>query len=198
MAYRATCESLIRRLRGMIGDRIAAGSTTAPTWSDIELQDALDGRRVNVDTEPLTSIVSYPSGVSTYLTFEHALSNFEEDATLVNASYTAITPATYDYLNGRFTFSAEPSYPVYLTGKSFDLRAAAADVLEQWAALVKLDFNFSEGRTGGQFQREQKHKMLLASAATHRAQQRVTTATMYRSDVAGGNGRSEYLEMLRR
>lgn len=197
MAARTTIRDLIRRLRAMIGDRVAAGSTTAPTWSDIELQDALDVRRVNVDLDILAQVPSYPAGVLSYLTFEHPLSNFEDDAALYNATYTALTPATEDLINGRWTFATEPSYPVYLTAKSYDLHAAAADVLEQWAALVKLDFDFSEGRTGGQFKREQKHKMLLESAAAHRAQQRVTTAVMYRSDVGGG-GRSEYLEMLRR
>lgn len=64
---------------------------------------------------------------------------------------------------------------------TYDLYAAAADLLEMWAAREKLSFDVTaDGQT---MHRSQKAATLLALAATYRRQQRPQVAMQVRSDV---------------
>lgn len=63
---------------------------------------------------------------------------------------------------------------------TYDLYAAAADLLEAWAAREKLNFDFD---TDGQsFKRSQKAAALLALAREYRRQQRPASVAMVRTD----------------
>ena len=53
-----------------------------------------------------------------------------------------------------------------MTGKVYDVYAAAVDLLEAWQAKVALEYNFSA--EGQSFQRSQKLAQLAALAETYR------------------------------
>lgn len=193
---RLTLLPLIRRLRVLIGD---TASGDCRQFEDLDLQDALDARRQFVQNEPLEAIPTL-GGTVLYLTFQACLGDWETDAVLQDARYSALSPATSDYQAGRWTFATQPNYPVFLTGKTFDLYAAAADLLDAWAAAVKLHFSYSPGGAmGGQFNRGQKHAMILATAQEYRAKARPTFAVQVRTDVGDDPApRPLYDRILRR
>lgn len=62
-----------------------------------------------------------------------------------------------------------------------DLYAAAADLLEMWAAREKLSFDVDAD--GARFKRSQKAAMLLELAQTYRRQQRPSIIQQVRNDV---------------
>jgi hypothetical protein len=186
MAARETCAELIERLRDLIGDPASPlPDATAPTWSDTQLQRALDSRREDVRYLELTPADTLSGGSIVYLEFYAPVGDWEEDAALYDNQGTLLETSAEDYQVGKWTFAADTSLPVLIVGKTFDLDAAAADVLEQWAAKVKLDFGFQAGNNGGQFSRQQKHAMLLEQARQCRGRARPVTITMHRGDVNG-------------
>lgn len=63
----------------------------------------------------------------------------------------------------------------------YDAYAAAADLLEMWAAREKLAFDVDAD--GARFKRSQKAAMLLELAQTYRRQQRTTIIQQVRNDV---------------
>lgn len=178
MAARSTLGSLIMRLRRMIGDPAGASQV----WTDGELQDALDARRfdsryLRLQEEPTHA----EGGGAAYLGFRAPTGDWEEDAALYDRGYKALTPATTDCLTGRWTFGAEPDMPVRLTGKSFDLHAAAADVLEAWAAKKKLEYDFSSADQ--RFARGRQEQALRELAAVYRRKSRPACVPQGRGDV---------------
>jgi hypothetical protein len=64
---------------------------------------------------------------------------------------------------------------------TYDAYAAAADLLEMWAAREKLSFDVDAD--GARFKRSQKAAMLLELAQTYRRQQRTTIIQQVRDDV---------------
>lgn len=183
MAARSTCAELIERLRDLIGDpKSPAPDATAPVWSDTQLQRALDACREDVRYLQLTPVETRQNGSIVYLDFYASVGDWEEDATVHNTDGDTLETASEDYQLGKWTFAADTELPVLLIGKTYDLDAAAADVLEAWAAKVKLDFGFQAGNNGGQFSRQQKHEMLLAQAAQCRARARPVVVEMRRGD----------------
>lgn len=193
MAERPTCAALITRLRALIGDRITPDAL--PTWSDAELQDALDNRRERVDLERLSPVPSYADGSQVYLSFQAIYGDWEEDAILYDSSQTVVTPSANDYQGGRWTFESEPHWPVYLSGSTFCLYGAAADVLEMWTAL-KPDFDFkSKDR---EFKRSQVTAQRAQAAELYKRKARPRSVTMVRTDVNTGGSFFDYDRMLRR
>lgn len=184
MSYRATCSGLVSRLRDLIGDPAVPTGGEKPVWTNDQLQSALDRRRQVVRYLSLRpERTRLPGGSVVYLDYYAECGDWEADAKLYDAASNELTPETKDLETGHWTFAADTLRPVYLVGKTYDLYAAAADVLEKWAAKVKLDFTFSPGAGGGQFAEAQKHQMILATAAGYRAQQRIEVASLTRSDV---------------
>jgi hypothetical protein len=59
--------------------------------------------------------------------------------------------------------------------------AAAADLLEQWAAKVKLEFDFNVENTS--FRRSQKASQLLTLAREYRRRQQPVSVRQVRTDV---------------
>lgn len=176
---RTSMAALITRTRRLIGDPAGASQV----WSDDEIQDALDAHRTDVRYLELREAETIQSGGGVvYLNYYAPFGDWEDDETLTyGGTWATVTPSAQDLLIGKWTFSSNQNPPVYLTGKSFDLYGAAADLLEAWAAKAKLEYTFSPDR--GQFVRSQKHQMLLTQAATYRAKQRVASVALVRSDV---------------
>ena len=179
MAARASMTELITRIRGLIHD--PAGTST--TFTDQEIQDALDTWRDEARYLELTPLETLaPTGII-YRDYAAERGLWEADEILVDAAYEPLTPATADRLTGRWTFDDHTPPPVYITGKTYDLHGAAADLLEQWAAAEKLSFDF--GADGAQYRRSQKVEMLLQLAAQYRGRQRPRMIPQVRGDLAG-------------
>ncbi|HSV73612.1 MAG TPA: hypothetical protein VLH79_07620 [Chthonomonadales bacterium] len=177
MAARETMAGLIERLRVEIGD--PAGGEAV--WSEEELQAALDRRRTDARYVPLAPVESVaPGGAISYMAYRADAGDWEEGAELVDGGWATLEPETADCLNGRWTFAESVPPPVLLTGARYDVAAAAADVLEAWAARVKLEFDFTTGDQ--RFERRQKLAGLLAAARLQRARQAPAAAGMVRGD----------------
>lgn len=103
---------------------------------------------------------------------------------LTDGSYNALTEATTgdvsEPLNGRFVLSTTFDGAVLITGRTYDPHIAAAVILENWAARVSLDFDFSAD--GQSFSRSQKQKALLEMAKHYRRQARPKRGKLIRPD----------------
>lgn len=176
---RVSLSALISHIRLLISD--PAGATE--TFIDDELVTFADARRIDVLYQPLTPLPSIaPGGAVSHLTWVAAGGGWESDSVLVDATYNVLTPATSDWMAGRWTF-ATTQQSVIIRGARYDLYAAAGDAVDAWIAKIALVYDF--GVDGGNYKRSQMRQGLEALRSRLRAQSStggVTTATMYRSD----------------
>lgn len=151
---RSTLSDLSATLRGMTDAGTADWSIgTAVYWDDDQLQTVLDRHRTDFYRQPLTAIPDH-TGASTlsYKTYRTRLGNIEttsggtsifivEDS-IGNDQGTALWSA--DYARGIVTFGADQKGTAYyITGRSFDLNGAAADIWRVKAANAAKLYNFS-------------------------------------------------------
>lgn len=180
MPVRDSMANLITRVRELIDD--AAGADEV--FTDQQIQDTLDARRRRIVREPLAAVSSVTAGgVTLYTEFYSAFGYWEEAATLQDGTYADLTAAvdTADYRVGKWTFTSSTNPPVYLSGVVYDLYGAAADMLEQWLAKVKTDYDFlSSGRT---FKRSQQADGIERLMKMYRNRQWVTHSLMVRTDM---------------
>jgi hypothetical protein len=164
---RASMADLITRLRLLINDLAGAEQV----FSDDELEDALDARRADCRHLELAAAQTWdPVTGVTYLDHYAKVGDWETDAALEDATGLTLVTATADYLVGHWTFAASQTPPVYLTGKTYDLYATAADVLEMWAAKVALAFDFEAD--GASYKVSQRRAALLDLAGVYRRRAR--------------------------
>lgn len=149
MPVRSTMSDLISRVSLMIGD------TSNTQFSQQQVQDYLDASRDDIRYEGLAiapSIVNLNSTANSASTiFADYYSKYqwwEADVVLQGQGSTGLpwivlTPVASDYIVGHwqfetsvFTTGTVPGQlpPVFATGKVYDPDAAAADLLEFWAA----------------------------------------------------------------
>jgi hypothetical protein len=176
---------LIVRVRDIIGDAPGAGAV----FTDEQVQGALDRHRDELRYVELAEIESIaPGGAVTYKDFRAEIAgaqitDWEADAVLYSTSYAVLTPSSSDYAAGRWSFAAGQALPVLLTGQTYDVHAAAAELLEEWATKLKLEYDFSA--SGDAFSRSQKVSLTLERAADERAKGRVVTVAAERTDWIG-------------
>jgi hypothetical protein len=188
MAARTSMAAIISAVRLLIND--PAGDT--PVFADGEIQDALDHVRVDVNyLELATKAHVNPGGTVLWLDYyaltgNQKLGDWEADAVLQGyPSFAVLSPITSDYLTGHWTFDTSiytwgQRPPVYLTGKTYDRFAAAAELLEDWAAKLTLEFTFSSDSQ--KFMLEQQSANLLRQADRYKLRMRPRTLQMTRSD----------------
>jgi hypothetical protein len=164
--------ALIDRVRLMVND--PAGDSQ--TFSDLEIQDFLDRTRLSIRYLELEAAPDYRPSTVEYIEYHADRGDWEADVLLQDGTYSEITPAEMDLQVGMFRFAASQNPPVMLTGKVYDVYAAAVMVLEAWQAKVALDYNFSAA--GQSFQRSQKMAQLAQLADTYRKQIRGTRGGM--------------------
>ncbi len=174
---RTTLADLITRLRKLVNDPAGASQS----WSDDELQDFLDANRLDVRHAALRPEPAWTGGTVTYTDYFADYGEWESDVTLEDSNGDDLTPSASNLVAGHWTFADGQDPNVYVTGKTFDLWAAAADVLEAWAAKVALEFDFDADGSG--YKRSQKREALLAVAAQYRRKARPRKAPMVRDDV---------------
>jgi hypothetical protein len=192
---RSTMAGLIARVR-----ELAACSTsdytlgTVAYWSDDHVQSALDRNRLDLYEQPLSPVPQkMASGTVEYRVYQAEWPNLESTTGgtavffLSTSTGTRVGTADYtvDYLTGRVEFSANQAGTVYyLTARTYDIEAAAADIWRQKAGHVADRFDFSAD--GAQFKASQ-----LAAQYERQAQRLearsgggVRTTTFIRNDVA--------------
>lgn len=167
---------LIGRARDLIGDPAGASQE----FTDQRVQDALDCHQTVVRYASLS--VGASIGSQTYLDYYAGQGDWESDEKLFDGGGALLSPSEADRLTGRWSFAASTPPPVYLLGKTYDMYAAAADLLDQWAAKLSRSYDFAQsGRT---FSRSQMPKALRAQADQYRAQARPVFVRQVRDDVA--------------
>jgi hypothetical protein len=141
MAARTGMSELIEVLRGM-GNAGTADFTvgTVTYWSDEQLQRILDANRLNVYQEPIYPAQGFQG---TSYEYQSQWDNYEQSSGgtaifyLEDGAGNKAGTALYsvDYLNGHITFTTNTTGALYyLTGRSYDLNAAAAEVWRQKAS----------------------------------------------------------------
>ena len=119
-------------------------------FSDEAVQAFLDRHRIEFRYAPLSPQPTRVPGNALavqYLTWDldclgsrmiEGNEGSDADAySLVDYSYTPVTPTTEDLVNGRWTFAATPSWPVMITCWAYDCYGAAVDLLEEWSAKLR-------------------------------------------------------------
>jgi hypothetical protein len=187
---RSTLASLITATRELIAD----SGGTAQIFTDDTVQRHLDAHRCDFHHAPLTPVPTWTGGGSlSYFEYRIPYQDLEttsagtaiflvEDGIGTNVGTAAW--AAVDYQSGIINFTTDyRGTALYLTGRSYDLYGAAADLLDDWAQKVSLEFDFSSDQQS--FSRSQKQKMLKTAAEGYRRKTRARSTSVVRPDVAG-------------
>ena len=185
----------ILEFRGMV-DAAADAYTIAgvPYWTDAQLQDVLDLYRTDVVFEQLQSYPYRVAGGSLSYTDYRSAYGFYEQTTggtsifyVQDSTGSAIGSANYtpDYRRGVVLFSADQAGTVYyLTGRSYDLNAAAADVWRKKAAhFASTAFNFSTDNHRIDRSQLHRHALEMAEYWEGKSGDSVQMVDMSRSDI---------------
>ena len=190
---RSGLANLISELRGMTEAGLTDyGIGAVYYWSDDQIQDILDIHRRDVVFEQLQM---YPnqvaSGSLSYLDYRSGFGFFEEttggtavfyvqDSTgsTISSGYTA------DYRRGTALFSSDQRGTVYyLTGRSYDLQAAAADLWRRKGAHYATAFDFSTDNHSVTRSQAYKHCLEMADFYEGKSGDSVQTVQMFRGDM---------------
>lgn len=171
----------IARVRGLIKD-----PTGTPHFTDDQIEAALDRRRREVVELPLSPVQSRTSsGDIEYLRWVADRAPWETGAVVLNSSKVPIAAAamTEDEMDGIWTFPTHQD-AIFVTGLTFDLYGAAADLLDQWIAEgVSSGGSITEWETDGQRVKR-----------GNTTDEKTKLSTLYRSQalpVVGSFGRSD-------
>lgn len=173
---RAAMASIITLVRGLINDPAGASQQ----FTDDAIEDQLDLTRTYRLKEELTALAE-PAG--TQLKFQSAYRYWESDLSLTNPAGTVLTPASSDPISGYFVFGSTQS-AVYATGFTYDVYAAAAELLTLWAGRIEQDvLKFSADGSSYEFSGIREAKLRLAAQYKARSNAfGATSATMVRDD----------------
>lgn len=148
---RAGMGTLIDTLRGMC--LAATNDYTIGThiyFMDGHVQEVLDRHKTYIVEEPLDNeLTNYINGTTNYLTYRSRFENWEQGTanfkiTDTEGSTIAGTNYSMDYANGICAFSANQAGSTrYLTGYTYDMNAAAADLWRMKAAAYSAGCDFS-------------------------------------------------------
>lgn len=190
MPVRSTMADLITLVRRMIADP----SSGSQQFTDQEVQDRLDYTRDDIRYEDLTIAPTIANNVSTNnqpdTIFSDYYSKFnwwEADVVLQGyqngQAWIILTPLASDLIIGHWQFTTTPPGqlpPVFATGKVYDCYAAAADLLEFWAATLTAAYNVTVD--GQSLQRAQLMMGKLDMAAYYRKLAKPRIMKMNRAD----------------
>jgi hypothetical protein len=173
----ASIDAIVARVRLLIDDPSGGDQE----FTDAEIQNALTLRRDEARYYPLMEVPSIASGgTKTYITFDAPVGDWETDVVLADTSYNVLSPATSDPVAGRWTFSTEPSFPVLITGFTYDLYGSSADLLMQWSTRESCAFDVSAD--GLSLARSQRAEMKQARAHDYYAKARTRSSNLVRTD----------------
>ena len=183
---RAGMSSLIRRLRAMTNaspvDYEIAG---VPYWSDAQLQEVLDLYRSDFYDEMLNSVPQMTSGGTVkYFRYNAPYGNLESGTNFslaLTAGGSVTASYSVDYNAGVLTFTTDQRGTAYfLTGKTYMMESAAADVWDQKAAYYSLSYDVKTD--GHDLTRSQLYKQAREQATFWRGRMGAYSITAERSD----------------
>lgn len=196
---RTGMNDLITELRGLTEAGTAEWSIvgsggTATYWDDSQLQNILDIHRRDVVFEPLQMYPVQVSGGSLNYKDYRSMYGFYEttdggtailylqDSTGANIGTANYTP---DYRRGQFEFSQDQGGSVYyVTGRSYDLNSAAADVWRRKASHYSAtSFDFSTDNHSISRSQVYTHCLEMASYFEGMSADSIQTIPMFRSDM---------------
>lgn len=159
-------------------------------WSDDEIQTVLDRHRIDVHRERLHSEPAVTEGTVEYFDFYSQYSNFEQtdggtDVFVLEDSDGYVKGAanwTANYVMGRVRFTNDQGgTSIYLTGRSYRMNAAAAQVWRQQAGKQADKYSFSSD--GQSMSRSDWFKHCNEMARYYDGLSAPTTVRMVRSDL---------------
>ena len=142
---------LITKTRTLLAD---TGGTATQHFSDDDIQNNLDVYQEFVMFERLdlkpTLVANNVIQYKNYFSRQYFEGTTGGTVTIIqNQWYGTITPTTIDFINGRYTWSTDQyPYIYYITGKRYDIYAAAADLADLWVASMKNVVDFRAWRSG--------------------------------------------------
>lgn len=188
--------ALIEELRNMCEAGTAEYTIgTTSYWTDNALQDVLDVNRRDIVYAPLAVFPTVTTG-GTYIYKEYRSAyDFMEQTTggtdilyLQNAGGTVLGTTLWsaDYRRGVFTFSSDTSgSSVFITGRSYDLPAAAASIWRRKAAhYAPTAFDFSTDNHSIRRQQVYSHCIEMADFFAGISGGAIQTVSRFRSDLA--------------
>lgn len=195
MTARTTLATLISQVRGMTNagtaDYTAGGQTF---WDDDRMQEVLDRHRIDVYREPLQAFpIHTAGGTPDYRDYKSQYKNFEQTSGgsaifIVEDSIGADAGTvswSADYGRGIVTFAANTEGLAYfLTGRSYDIYGAAAEIWRSKAGHFAEQFDFSTDNHS--VSRSQKIKNAMAMADLYDKKSTGSgdnVVQMYRSDI---------------
>lgn len=170
-------------------------SVSATTyWDSGQLQNILDIYRTDVIFEQLQIYPTQVSGGSLSYQDYRSVYGFYEQTTggtaifyIQDSTGSAIGSANYtpDYRRGQVQFGSDQAGTVYyLTGRSYDLQAAAADVWRRKAAhYAPTSFNFSTDNHSVNREQVYKHCLEMAEYYEGKSSEAFGSVEIVRSDV---------------
>lgn len=175
--------TIISRLRRMVNDASYA------VWQNDDLQDTLDLHRLHVQREELSMEKTLLSSTAyEYRIFHSKYGNFESGGSvyfkLEDSAGSQRGTATYtaDYLRGIVTMTADQAgTELYLTGWSYDLNAAAADLWRERAGQVAGYYDVNTD--GHNLSRSQWQRQCLEMAKQFDSKARAVTVRSWRDGV---------------
>lgn len=195
MTARTGMANLITELRGLTEAGTADYTVTSSTyWSDDHLQDVLDNHRRDVVFAPLAALPTVVAGGSlSYKEYRAAYDFLEATTGGTDVFYLQdSTGATFgtslwsaDYRRGVITFASNTlgSY-VYMTGRSYDLNAAAADVWQRKTAhFAPGAFDFSTDNHSINRSQVYSHCLEMVQHFTNMSRNAIQTVSTFRSDL---------------
>lgn len=198
MPLRPTMSLIIDQVRTKIGDPKGARQQ----FDDSTIQDALDRYRDDIRYEPLKTAPSFvntsggPQAQYVFADYYSRFSFWESDVIIqgndvnTHAPWVVLTPLSSELLVGHFQFELDVFHtgtfpgqwpPVYATGKTFDIFAASADLLEMWALALSGKYDVSVA--GQSFRRSQMMEFKLKMANQYRMMAKTRVGKMVRKDV---------------
>ena len=188
--------TLISNLRDM-GIAGTADYTLGTTsyWTDNQLQTILDKNKLNVLHEELVGVATYTTGGSLqYRDFYSAFGNYEETSAgtsvfvVENGTGNAIATSlwTMNYAEGKLTFGADQAGSArYITGQSYDMNRAAADIWRMKSGHHASSVNFKTDNMS--VDRGDMMKNDRDMAIYYSSMGRVKHMTFDRDDTSGGD-----------
>ena len=148
--------ALIQYVRDLINDPMPGEGDCDSVFTNDQVQQVLDQHRFDVFQLRLQAAddIVDASGVINWKQFYARYGFWELDYRLQLNTFAVTTADTADAISGTWSFNTSQTLPIYLTGKHYDVYAAAVDLLIRWKA--KLTLQYDVNTSVGSFQRSQR------------------------------------------